>query len=172
MQRSNILGIAAMAAALAMASGEAGAQQKSIKELIVGTWTLLLDDGIKDDGTQVPGFGPNPEGTLIFTADGHYALEIFRNSRPAFASKDRLSGTADENQAAMQGMITHFGTYAIDEAGKTITFRIAASSFPNWDAIAQKRTITAITDEVLTYDNPTPPSSGLVRRELAWKKAK
>jgi hypothetical protein len=172
MQRSNILGIAALAAGLAMAPGPAGAQQKPVKELVVGTWTLLIDDGIKDDGTQVPSFGPNPEGTLILTADGHYALQIFRNSRPAFASKDRLSGTADENKAAIQGVIAHFGTYAIDEAGKTITFRIAASSFPNWDATVQKRAITAITDEVLTYNNPAPPSGGLVHSELAWKKAK
>jgi hypothetical protein len=172
MQRSNILGIAALTAGLALASGDAGAQQKPIKEQLVGTWTLLLDDGIKEDGTQVPGYGPNPEGSLIFTADGHYALQIFRNSRPPFVSKDPLSGTADENKAAVQGMIAHFGTYAVDEAGKTITFRIAASSFPNWDATAQRRVVTAITDEVLTYNNPLSSSSGLVRRELAWKKAK
>src|SRR6516164_9508473 len=121
MHRCNVVGISTLAVALAMLPGGASAQQKSIKDQIVGTWTLLIDDGVKDDGTHVPGYGPNPEGSLIFTADGHYALQIFRNSRPAFVSKDRLSGTADENKAAVHGMIAHFGTYAIDEAGKTIT---------------------------------------------------
>ncbi len=172
MRRSHRLVISALAAGLMLAPGSAGAEAKSVKDMIVGTWTLLLDDGVKEDGTHVPGYGPNPDGSLIFTADGHYSLQIFRYGRPAFASKNRLAGTADENRAAIQGMIAHFGTYVIDEAGKTITFRIAASSFPNWDATRQTRVITAITDDVLTYNNPAPPAPGLVRAELAWKKAK
>jgi Lipocalin-like domain len=172
MQRWQTVGISALAVGLAMLPGGANAQQKSIKDRLVGTWTLLLDDNIKDDGTHVPGYGPNPEGSLIFTADGHYSLNIFRHGRRAFASKDRLTGTADENKAAIQGMISHFGTYSIDEAGKTLTFRVEASSFPNWDATSQKRAVTAITDEVLTYNNAAPSTSGYVRAELAWKKAK
>ena len=80
--------------------------------------------------------------------------------RPAFASKDRLTGTADENKAAVQGMIAHYGSYTVDEAGKTFTFRVEASSFPNWDATSQKRAVTAITDEMLTFNNPTPSTSG------------
>jgi hypothetical protein len=53
-----------------------------------------------------------------------------------------------------------------------VTFRIAASSFPNWDATTQKRAVTAITDEVLTYNAPSPSTSGYVRAEVAWKKTK
>lgn len=172
MHRWNILGISALAVSLAMVPGGAIAQQKSIKDQLVGAWTLLLDDNVKQDDTHVPGYGANPEGALIFTADGHYSLQIFRYGRPAFASKDRLTGTADENKAAIAGMIAHFGTYTVDEAGKTIAFRIAGSSFPNWDGTAQKRAITAVTNDVLTYNNPTPTTSGYVRAELAWKKAK
>jgi Lipocalin-like domain len=172
MHRRNIVAISALVAGLAMLPGGASAQQKSMKDLLVGTWTLLLDDTIKDDGSHVPVFGPNPDGSLIFTADGHYSLQITRYGVPAFASKDRLKGTADENKAAVQGIISHFGTYTVDEANKTISFRIAASSFPNWDATTQKRAVTAITNEVLTYNNPAPSTSGFVRAELAWKKAK
>ena len=58
------------------------------------------------------------------------------------------------------------------EAGKTFTFRVEAGSFSNWDATAQKRPITALADAVLTFNNPTPSTSGYVRAELAWKKAK
>ena len=172
MQRWNIVGISALMVSLAMLPGSVSAQQKSIKDQLVGTWTLLLDDNIKADGSHVPAFGPNPEGSLVFTADGRYSLQIFRHGRPAFASKDRLTGTADENKAAVQGMIVHFGAYAVDEAGKTFTFRVEAGSFPNWDGTSQRRAITGITDEVLTFHNPTPSTSGYVRAELAWKKAK
>jgi hypothetical protein len=172
MYRRNIVGISALVMGLAMLPGGASAQQKSMKDLVVGSWTLLLADDIKDDGTHVAGFGPNPDGSLIFTADGHYSLQITRYGRPAFASKDRLKGTADENKAAVQGMVSHFGTYTVDEANKTVTFRIAGSSFPNWEATAQKRAVTAITDDVLTYNAPAPSTSGYIRAELAWKKTK
>jgi hypothetical protein len=172
MHRRNIMGISALVVGLAMLPGAASAQQKSIKDQLVGAWTLLLADEIKDDDTHVPGYGPNPDGSLIFTADGHYSLQIIRYGRPAFASKNRLAGTADENKAAVQGMISHFGTYTVDEAGKSLTFRIEASSFPNWDGTVQKRAITAVTDEVLTWNTPAPSAAGYVRAELAWKKAK
>jgi hypothetical protein len=172
MHRCYVVGISTLAVALAMLPGGASAQQKSIKDQVVGTWTLLLADDIMDDGTHVPGFGPNPDGSLIFTADGHYSFQIIRYGRPAFASKNRMAGTADENKAAVQGMISHFGTYTVDEAGKSLTFHITASSFPNWGGTIQKRAVTAVTDEVLTWNTPAPSAAGYVRAELAWKKAK
>jgi len=46
MHRRNILGISALVVALAMLPGGAGAQQKSMKDQLVGTWTLLLADNI------------------------------------------------------------------------------------------------------------------------------
>jgi hypothetical protein len=69
-------------------------------------------------------------------------------------------------------MISYFGTYKVDEAGKKIAFRIEASSFPNFDATSQTRDITAVTDEVLTYNTPAPSTPGYIRGEVAWKKAK
>jgi hypothetical protein len=53
-----MMGTAALGGVL-VASG-ALAQQKSIKDQLVGAWTLLLDDGVKPDGTQIAIFGPNP----------------------------------------------------------------------------------------------------------------
>src|SRR5260370_41905276 len=139
MYRRNIVGISALVVGLAMVPGGAGAQQKSIKAQVVGAWTLLLADNVKDDGTHVPGYGPNPEGLLVFMADGHYSLQIVRYGRPAFASKDRLAGTPAENKTPVQGMISHFGKYTRDEGGTATTFRIAARSFPDRDAPVQRR---------------------------------
>ena len=189
MNRRNMFGIAALAAlglAILPVPGHAqnaqqrppaaanpapapAAQPKSMKEALVGTWSLLIDDDVQADGSHVPSMGPNPMGTVIFTADGHYSLQIIRANRPKFAANSRLKGTADENKAAIQGMISHFGTYSINEGDKTLTIRIEGSSFPNWDGTTQKRMITSLTaGDELTWTNPTP-SGGAPRAELAWK---
>jgi hypothetical protein len=107
MHRRNILGIAAtIALGFALVPGGAIAQQKTIKEQLVGAWTLLLDDGVKADGTHVPLHGPNPIGTHA--------------QRP--------------------------------------------------QAVCLKRMVTAITDEVLTYN--TSPLRGFDHVELVLKKVK
>src|SRR5258708_4013781 len=73
--------------------------EKPLKDAVVGTWALLVDDGVKADGTHVANFGPNPEGLMILTADGHYSVQMMRTiNRPKFASNNRTTGTADENK--------------------------------------------------------------------------
>ena len=142
---------------------------KPFKDQLVGTWRLLISDDVMADGTHVPGYGPNPMGTVIFTADGHYSLQIIRYNRPKLTANSRLKGTADENKAAIQGMISHFGTYSVNEADKTLTFRIEGSSYPNWDGTTQTRIITSLTqDDEVTWTNPTS-SSGAPHSELAWR---
>jgi Lipocalin-like domain len=176
MNRRNVLEVMATAGlGFVVVGSGAVAQQKPIKDQLVGAWTLLLDDGVTPDGTRVPTFGPNPVGTLIFTPNGRYSLQIMRViNRGPFASNNRDTGTADENKAVSQGTISHFGTYSVDGNGKAITFHIEGSTFPDWENTDQKRLVTAITDEVLTYTNPSSstPAQGFMRTELVWKKVK
>ena len=83
MFRRNILQIlATVALGFALVPSSASAQQKPIKDQLVGAWTLLLDDGVKPDGTHVPIFGPNPIGTLMFSPNGRYSLQFFRITGP------------------------------------------------------------------------------------------
>jgi Lipocalin-like domain len=165
---------AATALGVALFPGGAAAESKSLKEQLAGVWTLLLVDGVTADGTHLPGYGPNPIGTVIFSPDGHYSLQIMRAVRPKFASDNPAQGTADENKAAVQGMISHFGSYTANDADKTFALRIEGSSFPNQDGTRQSEHVTAITDDLLTYTDTTPTTapSGSATAELAWRRAK
>src|SRR5207248_2781131 len=49
---------------------------RPLKEGIVGSWRLLISDVVKADGTQVPNFGPNPRGIVIFGSEGRYSLQV------------------------------------------------------------------------------------------------
>jgi len=148
------------------AQAQPAAPPKPWKEAIVGSWALLISDVVNKDGTQTPQFGPNPMGQLMFDAGGHFSMQIMRASRPKFAAKNRLQGTADENKAAIGGTITQFGSYTLDEPSKTLTLRVEGSSYPNDDGLVAKRTVTALNpDDVLTYTQGA--GDNVVMR--AWK---
>jgi lysophospholipase L1-like esterase len=137
---------------------------------LVGTWTLVLVDNVLPDGSRVHLYGPRPSGLLMFDAEGRYALQIVSAGRPAFAANDKSRGTAAEYQAAVQGSNAHFGTYAIDQAKGTITFRIEHASFPNWEGTEQKRAFTLVGDR-LKYTVPAPTTGGGAVGEVEWQRA-
>jgi lipocalin-like protein len=144
------------------------AQARSAKDL-VGSWTLV-SSVVEQGGNRIEPFGANPKGALIFDAGGTYVAMIARAGLPKFATDNRLAGTADENKAVVTGSIAHFGSYAVSEADKTITFRIATSAHPNWDGTEQKRSYTLSGDE-LKYTVGTAAVGGGTAT-LVWKRAK
>jgi hypothetical protein len=127
---------------------------------IVGTWALTRADKILPDGTRVSDFGASPHGLVIFTADGHYVVEIYRADRLKFSSGDKLKGTAEEYKDASLGMSVHFGRYSVDPAEGTISFHIDRASFPNWDDTTQVRSYEVAGDE-LTWRVPARPDGSI-----------
>ena len=148
---------------------------RPLKEAIVGSWRLLIADAVKADGTQVPLYGPNPRGLAMFGPEGRYSIQIMRDiGRPKFAANDRLKGTPAEIKAAFEGGLSHFGSYTIDEQGKTLNLRIEGSSYPNWDDVTQPRSITALWQDDLTWTNTIQATQvpGAEKTNLAWRRIK
>ena len=133
---------------VALPCDDAVAQQNTLKEQLVGTWTYVSVDIVRSDGNRVPLFGPNPQGLAIFDSNGRYLLLTSRAGQPKFASSNRMEATPEENKAVVQGSIAHFGRYTVNEADKIITFHIETSTFPNWNDIEQKRPFTLTGDEL------------------------
>jgi hypothetical protein len=127
---------------------------------IVGTWVLTGADKLLPDGSRVSDFGDNPHGLIIFTADGHYSVQIYRADRVKFSSGDKLKGTPEEYKDASFGMSVHFGRYTVDPAKRTISFHIDRASFPNWDDTTQVRTYELKGDE-LSWKVPARPDGSV-----------
>ena len=157
----------ALSLALSLFAGAAAAQQNTLKEQLVGTWTFISSTGKLADGSPV--WGSNPKGLLIFTDNGRYSSQIVRADVPKFAAKNRLQGTPDENKAAVRGSISSFGTYTVNEANKSFTVRFDASSYPNNTGAEQTRPFTIVGDE-LKVMNPASSAGG--QSELVYKRAK
>ena len=163
----NILTLSAIAAlGLTLQSGNAIAQQKSLKEQLIGTWSFVSSNAKRADGT--PFWGENPKGLFIITDSGHFSWQVFRCDRPHLVSNNRLNGTADELNAINQGTLAYFGTYSVDEAEKTITFRTVASTYPNSEGELIKRVITKLSPDEMIYSNPANTLGERV--EARWKR--
>src|ERR1700687_5748924 len=113
------------------------AQQKSLKDQLVGTWKFVSSTTKLPDGTSA--WGSNPRGLVIFTNNGWYSSQIMRSDRPKFTSKSRATGTPEENKAAAAGAIASFGTYSVNEADKSFTVRLEGSTYPNPEGTEQTR---------------------------------
>jgi hypothetical protein len=149
-------------------SGSAFAQQKSLKEQITGTWTLVSNDGFAADGTKQQLFGPNPRGILLLDASGRYSQTIVSPDVPKFKINNRLKGTPEENTAAVHGTTATFGSWSIDEASKTVTVRYEGGMFPNQAGTDSKRTVSVSGNE-MKVSNPATASG--FRAEQVWKRA-
>jgi hypothetical protein len=141
--------------ALSFTTMPAFSQSKSL----VGSWHLTAADKILSDGSQVADYGTDPRGIAIFTADGHYVVEIFRSDRIKFASGDRVKGTPEEYKDAMLSTSCHFGTYTVDTANGTINFHIDRASYPNWDETTRVSTFTLEGDKLTWRVPPRPDGS-------------
>lgn len=152
---------------IVLSSGFATAQQKSLKEQLIGTWTIVSNDNVAPDGTKRQLFGPNPKGILVLAANGHYTQIIVHPDRPNFKVNNRLEGTPEENTAAVHGTTATFGTWSVDEASTTLIVRNEGGMFPNQVGTESKRSVTLAGDQ-LRIGNPNPASGG--RSELVWKR--
>ena len=169
MDRRSILGLPAIVGfGFPALVSTAVAQQKSLKVQIVGTWTFVSALDVHPDGKKNDRWGPNAKGVFMFDPHGRFAQFITRADLPKFAAGTADKGTAEEIKAVLAGFVASFGTYTVDEAGKTIVTHVEGSVFPNLIGRDQRRSITSLTADELKYTNPTT-STGTVA-EATWKR--
>jgi hypothetical protein len=152
--------LTAIAVALPLAAFASAAAAQATMKSVAGSYAAV----------SVPAFGDKPNGMLILARDGNYALVVRRAKLAPVASGVRNKGTDAENKALVDGSISHFGKWSIDDGGKAITFHVDQSSFPNWDKKPQKRTLKASGD-TLTYV-VAAPSTGGAPNDVTWRRIK
>jgi hypothetical protein len=151
-----------------MTTFDALGQKQSLRDQLVGTWTLLSWEQKNSDGTKIERYGAAPKGIAFFDADGRYVITVMRPDRAKYASNALWQGTPEENKETADGTITYFGAYSANEADSSIAIHVEGSSFPNWNGTEQKRFV-AIAGDLLTL-TVRPPAGELV--DVIWKRAK
>ncbi len=89
--------VSLLVSGMALFAGGAVGQQNTLKEQLVGTWTVvsLLNEKA---GKSTETFGPNPKGYFMFDSSGHFSTHIIRAYRPKFAHRDNPTGGESKNQ--------------------------------------------------------------------------
>jgi hypothetical protein len=133
-----------------------------------GTWIMTSAYEILADGTRTTNYGEHPNGLLMVDKEGRYSLQIFRPTRPKFASGDKTRGTLEEYREAVLGSSTHTGRVILDPVKGKLTFKIDAASYPNWEGAQQVRDYT-FKDGILTYSVPATASGNGTVAYSIWR---
>ena len=169
MHRRNLVGMAVIAT-LALLPATALGQQRSLKEQLVGAWTLVSFETTATNGTKQQPLGPNPKGVLILDASGQLATVQGRPDRPKFKpSVDfRLDTPAAEFGEAAKEFLSNFGTWSVNEEEKTLVKKHQLALIPNLDTQETKYAVSLNGDDlklVRTFQRvETPVSTTVYRR--------
>ena len=133
-----------------------GAQQKSLKDQLVGAWTLVSCDRTTASGAKQP-YCVNSNGILILDASGRYAHMIASRDRPKLTTVNRSDAPAEQYKAAAQGFIANFGAWSVNEADRTITRHYEGAMLPNFEGRDVTMSVSLTGDKLtLLIRTPAP----------------
>jgi Lipocalin-like domain len=82
MNRRAIIGLSAMAAlGMSLLGGNTFGQQEPLAEQLLGTWTLVSHESVRQDGSRFPVYGATPKGMAFFDSGGHFIITVMRSDR-------------------------------------------------------------------------------------------
>ena len=156
------VGLIAVAAMFALAALPAAAQQKSLKEQVIGTWQIVSVEEVYPDGRKEMPWGPNMKGAVSFDQHGKVLLMIIGADLPNPPGKP---------QEAARMVVAYFGTYTVDEGAKTITYTAERATIPAFDGLARKATVTLNGDELMQSSAPVTGPQGTFTPQLVMRRA-
>ena len=165
-----LMQLALVAACVAVVPASAYGQ--SLREQLLGTWTIVSAARVVG-GVEEPDFlGPDPVGRFLFAPDGHFCFNAMRRNRPKFGSANLLGGTSEEKSAAYDSYVGYCGRYEVNEQERSVAMQLELSSFPNWTGTTQKRFVD-VTGTRLRIRTPARLSEGKeIVNTISWERAK
>jgi hypothetical protein len=159
-----LIGLSAiMVVGLSLLSHNALGQQKSLKEQLVGTWTLASVADVYQDGRRENSWGPAVKGAVSFDGSGHVMVIIIGAN---------LSAASTKPQESKRMVVAYVGTYSVDEAAKTVTYTAERATDPSFDGRARKASVTLNGDELVQVSAPITTPQGTFNPNIVWKRAK
>ncbi len=165
----------ALGASVLPAQTQGKADTSSIRDKLIGTWSLASRQSTGPDGKVLsdPTLAKTPAGMLIYDRSGHVAAQLSRKNRTMdiFTQEcnqaAQIKGRPDTAQTVL-GYDAYFGTYTIDEATRTVTHHLDFAIFPDDIGKDIKRSFTLDGDVLTIRFNTTIQDGTHVTRVLVW----
>ena len=152
-------------------SAATGLAASSFASRLVGVWTLVAYTDEQPGREDIHPFGPQPQGFLIYTADGFVSAQLMKPGRSAFQSSDWHHGTPEEYQESGSGYIAYCGRYEVDEEKATVTHIPSVALLPNLIHGRQVRSIDLHGDRLTLRAAGAPIINGIpITSRLEWKR--
>jgi hypothetical protein len=136
----------------------AGAQ--SLKEKVIGAWTLSEGSEIFQDGRKEI---PWSAGSLFLDATGHMSFFVI--------GRDRPKGSGDP-RSPVGPVVAYYGTYTVNEADNTLTYKVEHASNPTFDGVTRGQKVSFKGDIMVTTGSDVKTPQGTISPVNEWKKAK
>jgi hypothetical protein len=129
--------------ALTFLSTPSFAQQKSLKDSLVGTWTVGSIYDEMEGGQKFSPWGDKAQGHYVFTADGGYTQILLGDANPSLKN--------DNPRQQDRPVVANMGRYTVDEAKKVVTIKTEAAGNSVRDNTEQTLTITMNGNDNATF---------------------
>lgn len=144
-----------------------------IATALIGVWKLRQYTDIMEGLPAQHPFGLNPEGLLIYTADGFVSALLMAPGRPNLTGDGLRDGTPEQYAASGRGFIGYSGIYEVDEILAVVTHRPHVAFAPNMLGSRQKRLVELNEDVlILTTDHAQPAATAGIKSRLEWARVK
>src|ERR1700682_3188524 len=88
---------AVLCLAVGLSTSDSLAQQKSLKDQLVGTWTLVSSDQVRPAGSNLKQVGTTPKGMNGFDASGRFFVMVASADNSQIASNGRRQTNSEED---------------------------------------------------------------------------
>lgn len=138
----------------------------SLKEQIIGVWSLVSYRSIDVKGNLVYPLGEDATGFLMFHPEGYMSAQLMRQNRPIYSSKDLHDGSIEEMAEAASGFLAYAGKYEVNEENDTLLHYVEVSMNPIWLGQEQPRVAKIEGNKLSIYNGLNPD------QKLVWKRIK
>ena len=159
-----VLSLAAMMAlAIALLPANAMAQQTSLKQQIIGTWTLVAAADVHENGSKVDDWGPTVKGVASFDANGRFTWMIIGAETQATTGSPRV---------ANRMVVAYYGSYTVDEARKTVSYTAEHSTSTIMDGLKRTASVILNGDDMTQNSEPIATPRGKLTPQTVFKRGK
>jgi Lipocalin-like domain len=153
-------------------SATSGLKAVGFASQLIGVWALVAYTDEHPGSEDTHPFGPQPQGFLIYTADGFVSAQLMKPGRSVFHSSDWHHGTPEEYQESGSGYIAYCGRYEVDEEKGTVTHIPSVALLPNLIHGRQVRSSDLHGDRLTLRAAGAPIINGIpITSRLDWQRA-